>query len=245
VIREGLKDLWRARVATGIAWLAALAAALALEAAFRTAVLDLRRLASLGDVFHALMVMMFGALVGSLLLDTARALTLVAVSHPGQPFLALGLTRVPALITVTAVEATVEMFLLLGVARVVPSHSPLAAAFVAAPALFLCAVMFAAARVAMVLAARGLRPALALLHGFDVVMRRLPSLLRLFGAWFLWTLPLTLPAAFLRILALMARDGLATAMARSLSLALFELAALVGYAALANLVGRDGRLTTG
>src|SRR5205823_1127435 len=113
-------------------------------------------------------------------------------------------------------------------------HAPFRAALIAAPALFLILVMFAAARVALVLVARGLPPARALVHGFDVVLRRLPSLLRLLAALLVWTLPLTLPAAALRIGASMAHEGLLTAMSRALSLALAELAALIGYAALAN-----------
>jgi hypothetical protein len=245
VIRDGIRDLVRAKSATAIAWMASLAAALAVEAALRTAALDLRRLVSLGDLFHAALVVMLGATVGSLLLDTGRALALTAYSHPGQPFLAVGLGRLPALITVSAVEATVQMFLLLALVLALPSKAPFRAALIAAPALFLILVMFAAARVAMVLAARGLPPARSMVHGFDVVFRRLPSLLRLLGQWFLWTLPLTIPAAALRIGASLAHEGLVTALSRSLSLALAELAALVGYAALANLVGRDPRLTTG
>jgi hypothetical protein len=245
MVREGIADLWQARSATAIAWVASLAAALAVEASLRTVALDLGRLASLGDLFHALLVVLLGASVGSLLLDTGRAVALSAISHPGQPFLANGLGRVPALITVSAVEITVQMFLLLGILYALPARPGTAAAFVAAPALFLCLIMFAAARVALVLAARGVKPAAALIHGFDVVARKFPSLVRLAGGIFVWTLPLTVPAAFLRTLAALAREGLATSLARALSLALLELAALVGYAALARLIGRDARLTTG
>jgi hypothetical protein len=245
LVREGLKDLSRSRVATAIAWAAALAAALAVEAALRTALLDVKRMYSLGDLFHALLVVLLGATVGSLLLDTGRALALTAYAHPGQPFLAVGMGRLPALITVSAVEATVQTFLMLGMLLALPSRAPLAAALLAAPALFLALVMFAAARVGLVLAARGLPPSRALVHGFDVVLRRLPSLVKLAWALVGWTLPLTIPAAVLRLMAARAEEGLATSMARSLSLALAELAALIGYAALANLVGRDPRLTTG
>jgi len=133
----------------------------------------------------------------------------------------------------------------LGLALMAHLDRPLAAALLAAPALGLLLVMFVAARVALVLAARGLAPARALVHGFDVVFRRLPSLVRLGGALVVYTLPLTALALLLRVAAAFAHQGLLAAVGRSLSLALLELAALVGYAALANLVGRDPRLTTG
>jgi hypothetical protein len=245
VVKEGLQDLSRARLATAIAWTASLAAALAVEAGFRTAVIDVRRMASLGDLFHALLVVMLGATLGSLLLDGARALALTAYAHPGQPFLAVGFSRVPALITVTAVEVTVQMFLALGLLLALPARAPFLASLISAPTLMLMLVMFVAARVALVLASRGLPPARALIHGFDVVFRRFPSLARLGAEVFVWTLPLTLPAGVLRVLCILAKEGPATAVARSFSLALFELAALIGYAALANLIGRDSRLTTG
>jgi hypothetical protein len=122
-------------------------------------------------------------------------------------------------------------------------HHPLASALVTAPVLMLVLWLFAAARVALVLAARGVPPAAALVHGLDVVLRRLPSLVRLSGAIAWYPLPLTVPALVLR--AAGAQAGGAAALCRGLSLAFFELAALVGYAALANLVGRDPRLTTG
>ena len=248
-MREALDDLRRAKLATALAWLAAFSAALVVEVAFGEARHDLRSLltplAQIGDLFHALFAILFGAALGSLLLDSARAWALVAYAHPGQPFIALGLSRVPALITLTAVEVTVEMLLLLGLFLSLPLHAPFTAALIAAPVLFLLLILFAAARVGLVLCARGVRPALALMHGFDVVMRRFPSLVRLFLRVALYTLPLTIPALMLRLAAIFARESVINIASRSLALALFELAALVGYAALGNFVGRDPRLTTG
>jgi hypothetical protein len=253
LVRQGLDDLARAWPATLTAWLASLAAALAVEAALRQAGGDVRGALGdngIGDLLHAMLVVLLGAAVGSLLLDSARSLALTAYARPGQPWLAAGFSRVPALITVTAVEITVEGFLLLGLALLGPTllaaHAPLMGALAAAPALFLMLIMFGAGRVGVVLAARGLRPAFALLHGFDVVLRRLPSMVRLFAAVALYTLPLVLPAIVLRLAAALTHEWTLTAsLARVLSLALFELAALVGYAALGNLVGGDPRLTTG
>jgi hypothetical protein len=110
LVRDGLRDLGRARTATAIAWLASFAAALSVEVALRTAALDLRDSVlggGIGALFHAQLVVLLGAAVGSFLLDSARALALTAYARPGQPFLALGMTRVPALITLTAVEITI------------------------------------------------------------------------------------------------------------------------------------------
>src|SRR5262249_40491770 len=150
-----------------------------------------------------------------------------------------------ALITLTAVEITVQGCLFFGLFLSAPLHAPFTAALLAAPVLFLALWLFAAARVGLVLTARGVRPGVALMHGFDLVARRFPSLFRLFGSLVLWTLPLTIPAAALRIAALFARESVWTVASRSLSLALLEGAALLGYAALGNFVGRDSRLTTG
>jgi hypothetical protein len=244
-MREALADLQRSKLATALAWLGAFTAALAVEVAFAEAAHDLRHVSQIGDLLHALLALLLGAAVGSLLFDIARSFALTAYAHPGQPFIALGLRRVPALITLTAVEATVQLFLLLGLLLALPRHAPLAAALLAAPVLCLLLFLFAAARVGLVLCARGVRPALALLHGFDVVARRFPSLLKLFLQVVLYTLPLTIPALALRLAAAFAHESIINILSRTLALALLELAALVGYAALGNFVGRDPRLTTG
>src|SRR5262249_48081577 len=158
------------------------------ELAFRRAGADL----SAGELGHALGLVLLGAALGSLLLDCARALALTACARPGQPWLAAGLSRVPALITGSAVELPVQGVLLVGplvvLPRVVEQHSALSGALVCAPALFLSLILFAAARMGLVLAARGVRPAAALAHGFDVALRRMPSLGRLAAAVLVYTL---------------------------------------------------------
>jgi hypothetical protein len=237
--RAGWDDLRRSGVATAIALVASLAAALALQAAGRRALADWHH-ASPG---HAFAVVMLGAAVASLLLDCARAVALTAYAHPGEPFLARGLSRVPAMITITAVEITVEGFLGLALLLTVPrvlarglgADAALACALVAAPVALLALVVFAAARVALVLAARGLAPARSLATGFDVVMRRLPSLVELAAVLALVTLPLALVGVALRF----------AGHAVPFAYAFLELAALWMYASLAVLVGRDPRLALG
>ncbi len=246
LVWRGLEDLGRARLATATAGLAALAAALTVEVALRSG-------ASAGGAAELVGVVLVGLTLSSLLGSCARALALTAYSQPGRAWLAAGFTRVPALVTVSAVELTVQGSLMLGAALLLPraavTHSPLAkallCALLCAPSLLLCASFFGAARVALVLVARGMTPSRALIHGLDVVARRLPSLLKLAGALALYTLPLTLLAAALMVASLRQVATPTASLARATALMLFELTALWSYAALANLVGRDARLTTG
>ena len=98
------------------------------------------------------------------------------------------------------------------------------------PALALALVVFAASRVAQTLIARGLMPAPALAGGYDVVLRRLPSLARL-G---LFALVIAAPFRIAAIFLPPPLGGL-----------VISFAALWLYAALATFVGRDGRLALG
>ena len=253
-IRQGCGDLSRARAATAASLLGTIAAALAVEVTFRAAGEDLRGLFTLGDdrigqLLHAILVLLLGTATSSLLFDGARAVALTAYARPGERWLLAGFSRLPAIVSVGAMEMLIQLCLLLGLGRMVgaavDARSPLGAALACAPVGCLCLLTFAVARVAQVLAARGVPPSAALLHGCDVVFRRLSSLIRLALVLALFTLPLTVPAALLGVGALVAVGHASGALAGALALALFELAALLGYAALAQLVGRDPRLTTG
>jgi hypothetical protein len=251
-ISAGCGDLSRARAATAAALLGTVAAALAVEVMLRAAGEDLRGLFGddgTGQLLHAILVLLLGAALSSLLFDSARAVALTAYARPGQPWLLAGLSRVPGLLTVGAMEVTIQSCLVLGLLKLtgaaVDARSPLAAALAWAPVGCLCAITFGAARIAQVLVARGVPPSAALVHGCDFVLRRISSLVRLALVLALWTLPLTVPAVLFGIGALVAVGHATGALAGALGLALFELAALVGYAALAQLVGRDPRLITG
>jgi hypothetical protein len=253
-VRAGARDLARAPSATAAAVVAALAASLGLRTALARARFDVAAAfdgrAAPGDALaHAGATLLLGLLGTSLLVEAARAVALCAYAGPrGAPVFWLGMRRVAAMISVGAVEATVYLSLAYGVAAVcaragVLGTTPAARAAVAslacAPALALAAPLWLSARVAIVLTARGVEAAPALVHGFDLTLRRLPSLARLGAAWVAATLPLGLAAAAL----VWAAPGAA---ALQLTHAVFlQLAILLGYAALGSVVGRDARLSTG
>jgi hypothetical protein len=150
------------------------------------------------------------------------------------------------MVSVAVVELTVEGMLLLGAAMVIirRAPTPAMATLMFAPALILCAGMFLAARVATCLAARGLRPAPALVHGFDVIARRFPSLVRLGARLLLATLPLLAAAIGLAVIAARVNPRLAL-IATLLRAGCLGLAWLWAYAALSEWLGRDSRLVTG
>ncbi len=235
-IARGWHELWRAPAPTFLALAGALAAALAVRAAWLRAgeALDADRPG------RALWTLLAGSGAAALLADATRAAALSA--YAGAPrslarTVALGLRRTPAMISVRAVELLVYVTLAFGEAFVLvralppvgpdPTREALAAALCLAPALALALVVFVASRVAQTLIARGLPPAPALAHGYDVVLRRFPSLARL-G---LFAVACTAPFWIIAFLAPAPLDGL-----------VLGLAALWLYAALAALVGRDGRL---
>lgn len=238
-LRRGWHELWRAPAPTFLALAGALAAALAGRAAWLRAA-DALAAARPG---RALATLLVGLAAAALLADSTRATALVAYAGPPRPFartLLLGLARTPALLGVRAVELMVyaalalgELFLLgrgllpLGHAA---GRQALAATACLAPALLVATGLFAAARVAQTLIARGLPPAPALAVGFDVVLRRFATLARLAllgvaAAAPLWTIGLFAPPPL---------GGLVTGFV-----------ALWLYAALVVLVGRDGRLALG
>jgi hypothetical protein len=152
----------------------------------------------LGLLVRAGMVLLVGASFAGLALETARA---VALARQGGGTKLDGVARTPAMISVVAVELTVEAMLLFGATMGLLRHhasAPATAALQATllffPALILCAIVFAAARVAVLEAARGAAAAEALIRGFDLVFRRWRALVAL-GARLAWTtLPLTLGA---------------------------------------------------
>jgi hypothetical protein len=152
----------------------------------------------LGLLFRAGMVLIVGAALAGLALETARA---VALARQAGATALEGVARTPAMISVIAVELTVEGMLLFGATTALVRHhasTPATAALQATllffPALILCAIVFAAARVAVLLAARGAPAADALTRGFDLVFRRWRALVAL-GVRLAWTtLPLTLGA---------------------------------------------------
>ena len=235
---RGLVELARAPAATAIALAGTLAAALAARATWLRAAeaLAADRLA------RALLIGLVGSALAALLADATRAIALVAYAGPPRPLsrtLALGLSRTPAMITVRAVELLLyfalgigELFVLL---RVLPhlggaARQALFAAVCLLPAGGLALVTFAACRIAQTLIARGLRPAAALAHGYDLTLRRVPTLTRL-------GLVALLVAAPFWIIALVAPAPLG-----ALAVAV---PALWLYAALTLLVGRDPRLALG
>lgn len=151
-----------------------------------------------GLVFRAGMVLLVGGGLAGLALETARA---VALARQGGATKLDGIARTPAMISVVAVELTVEGMLMFGATMALVRHHAstpatlaLQATLLFFPALILCAIVFAAARVAVLLAARGATAAGALTAGFDLVFRRWRALAAL-GARLAWTtLPLTLGA---------------------------------------------------
>ena len=91
-------------------------------------------------------------------------------------------------------------------------------------------MVFVASRVAQTVIARGLPPAPALAHGYDLALRRVPSLTRLLVLGGAVTAPFWIGAIFLPF---------------ALAALTAALPALWLYAALTRLVGADGRLRGG
>jgi hypothetical protein len=230
-VARGWRELLRAPAPTLAAVLGTIAGALAA----RAALLRSAQAIAAARPGRAALTWLVGMSVAALVVDVTRAAALVAYGGPRRPLgqtLALGLVRTPGMISVRAVELTIYFALGLGalfVGAVAPQHAwPLALALLPAAALALAA--FAASRVAQVVIARGLPPAVALAHGYDVVIRRLPSLVRLALLGGLATAPFFVVAAFMPF---------------PLGSALVGIAALWLYAALAAVVGSDARLATG
>lgn len=237
-LHRGLVELVRAPAPTAIALAGTLAGALAARAAWVRA----------GEALvadrpgRALVAWLAGAGLAALVVDATRAVALTAYAGPPRPLgqtLALGLRRTPAMISVRAVELTIYLALALGelfvLARgVAAGASPARQAFSGAvcllPGVALALVVFTASRLAQTLIARGLPPAVALAHGYDLALRRVPSLTRLGLRGGIATAPLWISAIFLPA----PLGALAVAVA-----------ALWLYAALALLAGADARLALG
>ena len=238
-LARGWHELWRAPAPTFLALAGALTGALCARAAWLRA----------GQTFaadrpgRALVTLLAGTGAAALLADATRAAALSAYAGAPRSFaatVALGLRRTPAMISVRAVELLVYLALGLGelfvLARALPAlgrlpaREALVGALCLLPALALALVVFTASRVAQTLVARGLPPAPALAGGYDVVLRRLPSLARLGLFALLIAAPGWISAPFLPA----PLGGLVVGFA-----------ALWLYAALATLVGRDGRLALG
>ncbi len=201
-------------------------------------------------VARAIATMMIGIALAALLADVARMCALCAYSGSKTPVWH-GLARVPVLITVRAIELTVSFMLIAGGAMVVmrlpamsPLHAALAGTAVMGPVLGLVALNFAAARVAIALAVRRLRPAPSLIHGYDVALRRLPSLLGLLARVVVHALPLWVAAGALTALA-MDISPRAAVLLRAAGAACLGVAVLWAYASLVAWVGRDARLAGG
>jgi hypothetical protein len=257
-LRAAWRDLWRWPALTLLALLAAVVGALAMRAAAVRALelwkLAFADLAGSGERFLGLAVRapgvwLAGSGLAALLVDATRAAALVAYSGPSPPDrrlsrmmrpLRLGLGRTPYMISVRATELLIYFALTLGnlfvLARgfagvtVAPAPRALVGALCLFPSVSLGLVVFCAARVAQVLIARGLEPAPAIAAGFDLLARRFASLFRLALLGGLASLPIVIVALLCPF---------------PLRAALLALAALWLYAALATLVGRDGRLLTG
>lgn len=235
-LRRGWSELWRAPLPTLLALAGTLAGLLAVRAAWVRA----GELLAAAAPATAVATLLIGLSSGVLLLEATRATALSAYASPPRSLprlLRLGLERTPAMITVRAVEVTIYLCLGLGdlfaltlIHSGTAARSALLALLLLAPSLVLAAWLFLAARVAQSLVARGLPPAPALAHGFDVALRRFPSLARLALAGVGATAPFW-------IVALLMPWGLRQV--------LLALAALWLYAALIVLVGRDARLVTG
>ena len=235
----GLRTLVRAPAATATALLGTMAGALAARAA------SVRALQSFAAdrPGRAIMIWLVGVTVALLLVDVTRAAALTA--YAGAPrrlsqTIALGLVRAPGMISVRAIELLLYFALALGeafvLARVLPrlgalpARQALVVSLCLAPALTLASIIFAASRVAQTVIARGLPAAVALAHGYDVTLRRLGRLVGLALLGMLATAPLWISALLLPF---------------PLGAVAVGLAALWLYAALAALVGRDGRLALG
>lgn len=238
-LARGAQELARAPLPTLAALVGAMTAALAARAAWVRAGEALLA----GRPGRALLTGLVGGSVAALLVDVTRATALTAYAAPPRPFggtLARGLLRTPGLISVRAMELTIYFGLGLGelfvLARALPAVGAdptpraLAAALCLWPALSLALVVCAASRVAQTVIARGLPPAPALAHGYDVALRRAPSLTRLALLGAIVTAPLWIGALLLPF---------------ALGALFAAVATLWLYAALSALVGSDGRLSTG
>ncbi len=238
-LARGLRELWRAPAPTLMALAGTLTAALGARAGW------VRAGQALGaaEPGRAALTWLAGAGAAALLVDVTRAAALTAYAGPPRPLpqtLALGLLRTPGMIGVRAAELLIYFplglgdLLLLGrglaPAGADPGRRALLAALCLFPSLVLGLVVFTASRVAQTVIARGLPLAPALAHGYDVVLRRFASLARL-GLWgAAAAAPFLLGALFLPF---------------PLGALLLGFVALWLYAALATLVGRDGRLALG
>jgi hypothetical protein len=238
-IGRGARELWRAPVPTLAAVAGCLTAALAARAAWLCAAQAL----AAERPGRALVVWLVGASVAALLVDVTRAAALTAYAGPPRPLgqtLALGLRRTPGMISVRAVELLIYLALGLGDLFVLarglppvgadPTRQALVAALLLLPSLALALIVFLASRVAQTLVARGLLPAAALAHGYDVALRRFPSLARLALVGAIAVAPFVAAALWMPFPLRAALGGVAT---------------LWLYAALSVLVGCDGRLSTG
>ncbi|HEY1586026.1 MAG TPA: hypothetical protein VGH63_10090, partial [Polyangia bacterium] len=180
----GLRALLRAPAATTTALLGTMAGALAARAASVRAAQSF----AADRPGRAIVIWLVGITLAVLLIDVTRAAALTA--YAGAPrrlswTIALGLLRAPGMISVRAVELLLYLALALGetfvLARALPrlgdapTREALVASLCLAPALTLAVVIFAASRVAQTVIARGLPPAPALAHGYDVTLRRLGS----------------------------------------------------------------------
>jgi hypothetical protein len=209
-----------------------------------------------GGLFgRALFLALAGFGFAALFAELGRACALVAYAGPGRRArrnpVWRGLACTPAIVTLRALELLLYGMLLVGVGLALTKivgistvRGAFAGALVTAPALALSLFVFAATRVAIVLAARGARAAPSLVRGCDLTLRRFPSLIRLALALAVATSPFTLGALVLTIAAhhTSPNAAIALALCRAVSLAL---AALWCYAALSALAGSDPRLAGG
>lgn len=238
-LARGALELVRSPAAT----LAALAGAMTAALAARVAWVRAGQALEAARPGRALLTWLVGLSVAALVADVTRATALTAYAGPRRPLgqtVALGLRRTPGMISVRAVELVLYFALGLGelfvLVRALPSvgADPARAALVAAlallPVLALALVVFAASRVAQTVIARGLPPSVALMHGYDVALRRFPSLARLGLLGVLVTAPFWIGALLLPF---------------ALGACVAAVAALWLYAALSTLVGADPRLATG
>jgi hypothetical protein len=183
-----------------------------------------------------------GGLVGfafcALLADLGLAAALTAYGQPKARLLGDGLRRLPLMVAVGALERLVIGTLAIGALTAAPivlmrcDPPALGLSLLAVPILFLTLVQGAAAAATRVLVGRGLPLGRALAGGYDLVLRRIPSLCRLAPALLSAQLPLLFAAAALR------GHGLFAA----LSVGVARVAALLAYAALGELIADDGEL---
>ncbi|MCU1280810.1 MAG: hypothetical protein JWM53_4356 [bacterium] len=266
-VSEGLRAVLAWPRVSLAALLTATVALLAVDAAWHRAGAALGVAARSGDlrlVGIAAGVFLFGSGFAALLGNVARTIALAAyspapseASSPSstaspsvvrRPF-ADGLRRTPAMITLQAIELTVGGMLAAGVFAALARHLPsqpegrtaLFSLLVLLPPAALLTAHVAATRVAMALAARGVRPANALVHAYDLLARRFPSLAGL-SARLLWrTLPLTVPALAAALLSLGASPRVAVGLGLIRAVCLAA-AALWSYASLAVWVGPDAEV---